>query len=66
MYGVKEIMNITGYGESKSYRIIDMIQEKMKKEDNNVIIIGKRVPKQYFDRFVLGIKENIKESDKNE
>lgn len=54
MYGVKEIMEITKYGKSKSYRIIEMIQNQMKKEDKNVIIIGKRVPINYFEKYVLG------------
>lgn len=57
MYGVKDIMKITGYQKSKCYRIIEIIQEKMKKDDSNVIIIGKRVPIQYFEKYVLGNKD---------
>lgn len=54
MYSVKDVMKITGFGETKSYRIITKLQESMKKENPNVIIIGKRIPKQYFDKYVLG------------
>lgn len=54
MYSVKDVMKLTGYGETKSYRIITKLQEAMKKENPNVIIIGKRIPKQYFDKYVLG------------
>lgn len=54
MYSVKDVMKITGFGETKSYRIITKLQEVMKKENPNVIIIGKRIPKQYFDKYVLG------------
>ncbi len=54
MYGVKEIMKITGFGEAKCYRIIDKLQKIMKEENPNVIIIGKRIPKQFFDKYVLG------------
>lgn len=54
MYGVKDIMEITGYQISKCYRIIEMLQDKMKKEDPNVIIIGKRIPINVFEKYVLG------------
>ncbi len=55
MYGVKDIMKITGYGETKCYRIIEKLQNQMKKENPNVIIIGKRIPIQYFEKHVLGL-----------
>lgn len=54
MYGAKDIMKITGFGETKCYRIIDKLQKIMKEENPNVIIIGKRIPKQFFDKYVLG------------
>ena len=57
MYGVKEIMNITGYKIGKCYQIIEMLQEKMKKDDPNVIIIGKRIPISIFEKYILGEKK---------
>lgn len=37
------------------------IQEEMKKENNNEIILESRVPKKYFDKYVLCIKDEDKE-----
>ena len=55
MYGVEQIKEITGYGKAKCYRIIRMLQEKMKKDDPNVIIVGSRVPISVFNKYILGI-----------
>lgn len=58
MYGTKEIMEITGYSRSKSYAVIKKVQDKMKADDPDVIIIGARIPIQYFEKYVL-CKKNI-------
>jgi len=59
MYGVEEIQKITGYKTAKCYQIIRTLQEKMKKEDPNVLIIGSRIPISIFEKYVLGKKEEV-------
>lgn len=64
MYGVEEIMKITGYERTKAYRVIHMLQDQMKKDNEKVIIIGSKVPISYFKKYIL--LENIEGGDESE
>lgn len=55
-YDTKEIMKLTGLGKSSSYKLIDDLNKKMKREYPGTIIIRAKVPKWYFEKKIL-IKE---------
>lgn len=55
-YDSKEIIKLTGLGKASSYKLIDELNKKMKREYPGTIIIKAKIPKWYFEKKVL-IKE---------
>ena len=55
-YDSKEIVKITGLGKSASYKLIDELNTKLKREYPGTIIIKAKIPRWYFEKKVL-IKE---------
>lgn len=55
-YDSKEIIKLTGLGKSASYKLIEELNTKLKREYPGTIIIGAKVPKWYFEKKIL-IKE---------
>ena len=55
MYGVKEVMKITGYKESKARNVIITLQKQLKKERPDYIPLTARIPIKYFNQNVLCI-----------
>ena len=54
MYSKKEISDILRCSESKAYTILRKLQEELKKEQPEILIIRGRIPKSYFEKKVLG------------
>ena len=52
-YDSKDIVKITGLCKSSSYKLIDKLNEKLKKEYPGTITINARIPKWYFEKKVL-------------
>jgi len=57
-YTIKDIQELTGYKYNKSYKIIKDLQEQMKKEYPNCLIIGTTIPIEYFKKKTI---TNVKE-----
>ena len=55
-YDSKEIVKITGLGKSASYKLIEELNTKLKREYPGTIIIKAKIPRWYFEKKVL-IKE---------
>lgn len=55
-YDSKEIIKLTGLGKSASYKLIEELNIRLKREYPGTIIIKAKVPKWYFEKKVL-IKE---------
>lgn len=55
-YDSKEIIKLTGLGKTASYKLIEELNTRLKKEYPGTIIIGAKVPKWYFEKKIL-IKE---------
>lgn len=55
-YDSKEIIKLTGLGKASSYKLIEELNTKLKREYPGTIIIKAKVPKWYFEKKVL-IKE---------
>lgn len=55
-YDSKEIIKLTGLGKSASYKLIEELNTKLKREYPGTIIIKAKIPKWYFEKKVL-IKE---------
>lgn len=55
-YDSKEIVKITGLGKSASYKLIEELNTRLKREYPGTIIIRAKVPKWYFEKKIL-IKE---------
>lgn len=55
-YDSKEIIKLTGLGKSASYKLIEELNTRLKREYPGTIIIGAKVPKWYFEKKIL-IKE---------
>lgn len=55
-YGPKEIIKLTGLGKASSYKLIEELNTKLKREYPGTIIIKAKIPKWYFEKKVL-IKE---------
>lgn len=62
-YDTKEIMKLTGLGKSSSYKLIDDLNKKMKREYPGTNIIKCKVPKWYFEKKIL-IKEPKKKEER--
>lgn len=56
MYSKKEISDILRCSESKAYTILRKLQEELKKEKPEIIIIKGRIPKKYFEKKILGME----------
>jgi CTP-dependent riboflavin kinase len=52
MYSVEDIMKITNKGRTYCYSLIKKLQEELKSQGK--IVISGRIPKEYFDKKVLG------------
>lgn len=50
MYSKKEISNILRCSESKAYSILRKLQDLLKEEKPEVIIVRGRIPKNYFEK----------------
>ena len=61
-YDTKEIMKLTGLGKSSSYKLIDDLNKKMKREYPGANIIKGKVPKWYFEIKIL-IKDPKKKEE---
>lgn len=55
-YDSKEIIKITGLGKSASYKLIEELNIRLKREYPGTVIIKAKVPKWYFEKKIL-IKE---------
>ncbi len=55
-YDSKEIIKLTGLGKASSYKLIEELNTKLKREYPGTIIIKAKIPKWYFEKKVL-IKE---------
>ncbi len=55
-YDSKEIIKLTGLGKAASYKLIEELNTRLKREYPGTIIIGAKVPKWYFEKKIL-IKE---------
>lgn len=55
-YDSKEIIKLTGLGKSASYKLIEELNTRLKREYPGTIIIRAKVPKWYFEKKIL-IKE---------
>jgi hypothetical protein len=56
MYSKKEISNILRCSESKAYSILRKLQELLKEEKPEVIIVKGRIPINYFEKKILGME----------
>lgn len=61
-YDSKEIMKLTGLGKSSSYKLIDDLNKRMKREYPGTNIIKGKVPKWYFEKKIL-IKDPKKKEE---
>ena len=52
-YDSKEIIKITGLGKSASYKLIEELNTRLKREYPGTIIIRAKIPKWYFEKKVL-------------
>lgn len=59
-YDSKEIIKLTGLGKTASYKLIEELNTRLKREYPGTIIIGAKVPKWYFEKKIL-----IKEPERN-
>lgn len=57
-YTAKDIQQIVGCGNTKSYDIIVKLQEKFKKEYPDTITIQAKIPIWYFEKIMLGIERS--------
>lgn len=53
-YSARDIKQITGCGTTKSYDLINKLQEMFKKEYPNAIMIQAKIPIWYFEKIMLG------------
>ena len=53
-YSAKDIQKIIGCGSTKSYDIVNKLQQSFKKEYPNTIIIQAKIPIWYFEKIMLG------------
>lgn len=58
MYNWRDVSELCKCSKSYAYELIRKLQEILKKEYPNAIIIPGKIPKQYFNRFVLGIEKD--------
>jgi len=56
MYSKKEISRILQCSESKAYSILRKLQDLLKEEKPEVIIVRGRIPKNYFEKKILGME----------
>lgn len=54
MYNKEDISNILNCSISKAYNILKKLQEMLKQEQPEILIIRGRIPKSYFEKKVLG------------
>lgn len=52
-YDSKEIIKITGLGKSASYKLIEELNTRLKREYPGTVIIKAKVPKWYFEKKLL-------------
>jgi hypothetical protein len=62
-YNVKDVMEITGKSQNKSYKIIQQLNKQFKKKYPDSIPIQGSVPTWYFDK-AIGLEE--KDGEKSE
>lgn len=53
-YSAKDIQKIVGCGNTKSYDIVNKLQQSFKKEYPNTITIQAKIPIWYFEKIMLG------------
>ena len=58
MYGWREVSKHCNCSKSYAYVLIKKLQVLLKKDFPDVIIIPGKIPKQFFERLVLGIDSN--------
>lgn len=52
-YDSKEIIKITGLKKSASYKLIEELNTRLKREYPGTVIIKAKVPKWYFEKKLL-------------
>ena len=65
MYGVKDVMDITGYKEGKARNVIITLQKQLKKEKPEYIPLTARIPIKYFNQSVLCINSEEPQNKKS-
>ena len=65
MYGVKDVMDITGYKEGKARNVIITLQKQLKKEKPEYIPLTARIPIKYFNQNVLCIDSEEPQNKKS-
>lgn len=57
-YNAKKIAELTGYGDKKAYKIIQSLNEDLKKEYPNQIILSAKIPIWYWEKRTKGEIQN--------
>lgn len=60
-YNLADIMLITGFKKSKSFELINKLNEKLTEEYPELIIMPGRIPIWFWDKKTKPVKENEEE-----